>query len=56
MGFAWNKREFCEILRNIFRRAWKASVKQFNCSVERNVERIKTSEKKIIVLLKPIYI
>ena len=56
MGFAWNKREFCEILRFFFRRAWKASVKQLNCSVEKNVKRIKTSEKKIILLLKPIYI
>ena len=56
MGFAWNLREFCEILRNFFRRAWKSSVKQLNRSVERNVKRIKASEKKIIFLLKPLHL
>ena len=52
-GISVSFAKFCEIF---FRRALKASVKQLNCSVERNVKRIKTSEKKIIFLLKPIYI
>ena len=51
-GISVSFAKFCEI---IFVE-WKASVKQLNCSVERNVKRIKTSEKKIIFLLKPIYI
>ena len=49
MSFA----KFCEFF---FRRAWKSSVKQLNRSVERNVKRIKASEKKIIFLLKPLHL
>ena len=60
VGFAWNKREssvnfakFCDFF---FGQAWKSSVKQLNRSVERNVKRIKASEKKIIFLLKPLHL
>ena len=52
-GISVSFAKFCDFF---FRRAWKANVKQFNCNVERNVKRIKTSEKKIIFLLQPIYI
>ena len=53
MSFA----KFCEIFFvERGNQAWKSSVKQLNRSVERNVKRIKASEKKIIFLLKPLHL